>query len=107
MTPIGIAMELKPGCYDEYKRRHDELWPEMAEVMSANNINMAIYRFNEYLFVYGNAPSQESWDNVGNHSVTPRWNEYMAEVLKTDDEGNIIVHSLPQAFEFGAFKNEA
>ena len=79
----------------------------MAEVMSANNINMAIYRFNEYLFVYGNAPSQESWDNVANHSVTPRWNEYMAEVLKTDDEGNIIVHPLPQAFEFGAFKNEA
>lgn len=31
MRSVSMAMELKPGCYEEYKKRHDELWPELAE----------------------------------------------------------------------------
>ena len=27
------VMRLKPGCEDEYKKRHDDLWPEMAEAL--------------------------------------------------------------------------
>ena len=51
---------------------------------------MVIFRFRDYLFVYGTAPSQEAWDAVEKHPVTPRWNEYMAEALETDENGEII-----------------
>ena len=30
MTRIANIMYVFEGCNDEYKRRHDELWPEMA-----------------------------------------------------------------------------
>ena len=104
MVSVGMVLVLKPGCYDEYKKRHDELWPELAAVMRQNRIDMVIYRFQELLFVYGVAPSQEAWDTVENHPTTPRWNEYMAEVLKSDEKGELIVHDLPQAFSFGNLK---
>ena len=101
MISVGMVLELKVGCYDEYKKRHDELWPDLAEVMTKNGIDMVIYRHEHFLFVYGVAPSQKAWDAVENDPVTPRWNEYMAEVLKVDDNGELIVHNLPQAFSFG------
>ncbi len=101
MIPVGEALKLRPGCYEEYKRRHDELWPELAEVMRENGINMVIYRFGDTLFVYGTAPSQEAWARVERHPVTPRWNAFMAEVLETDEKGDPIVHQLDQAFRFG------
>ena len=104
MISVGMALELKPGCYDEYKKRHDELCPELAAVMSQNRIDMVIYRFDDLLFVYGTAPSQEAWDAVENDPVTPRWNEHMAEVLKSDEKGELIVYDLPQAFCFGNLK---
>ncbi len=104
MVSVGMVLELKPGCYDEYKKRHDELWPELAAVMRQNRIDMVIYRFQDLLFVYGTAPSQEAWDAVEHDSATPRWNEYMAEVLKSDEKGELIVHDLPQAFAFGNLK---
>lgn len=106
MNSDGMVMELKPGCYEEYKRRHDDLWPELADVMASFNINMVIYRFGEHLFVYGTAPSGEAWAQLNEHRVTPRCNAHMAEVLETDESGQIIVQSLPEAFAFGEFRQD-
>jgi len=36
MYTIGLALTLRPGKYDGYKRAHDELWPELAEGMRAD-----------------------------------------------------------------------
>jgi len=106
MNSVGLVMELKPGCYEEYKRRHDDLWPELSHAMTSFNINMVIYRFGEHLFVHGTAPSGDAWTQLNEHPVTPRWNAYMAEVLKTDESGQIIFQSLPQAFAFGEFRKD-
>ena len=58
MHTVGTAMRLKPDCYDEYKRRHDELWPELAKIMDDNGVSMAIYRHGEELFLFGTAASR-------------------------------------------------
>lgn len=107
MIPVGMALKLRPGCYDKYKKRHDDLWPELADVMRDNGINMVIYPFEDTLFIYGTAPSEEAWARVEAHPVTPRWNAYMAEVLQTDASGTIINHTLPEAFVFGAFDHRS
>ena len=103
MKIMGLVLKLRPGCYDEYKKRHDNLWPEMAEAMRANGIYSAIFRFEEYLFVYQTAPSEEAWQRMGSDPVTPRWNKHMTEVLETNEKGEVIVFDLPLAFEFGVF----
>ena len=38
MTSHAFKMQLKPGVIDEYRRRHDEIWPELAEAISAAGI---------------------------------------------------------------------
>ncbi|MEO0831130.1 MAG: L-rhamnose mutarotase, partial [Pseudomonadota bacterium] len=30
MEKFAFKMHLNPGCKDEYKRRHDEIWPELS-----------------------------------------------------------------------------
>lgn len=104
MKSVGLALKLRPGCYDEYKKRHDELWPDLAEAMKKRGISMVIYRHEETLFVYGTGPSQKEWDELGADPVTPRWNKYMSEVLQTDARGALIFISLPQAFKFGSLE---
>ncbi|MCI0626914.1 MAG: L-rhamnose mutarotase [Acidobacteria bacterium] len=83
MNSIGLALKLRPDCYEEYKRRHDELWPELAEILRANGISMVIYRLEDFLFVHETAPSEESWTRLNEHPVTTRaGNKYMPEVLE-------------------------
>src|SRR5437762_7331508 len=38
MTTHAFRMQLKPGVVEEYRRRHDEIWPELAEAISAAGI---------------------------------------------------------------------
>jgi L-rhamnose mutarotase len=103
MNHIGKAMRLKPGCSEEYKRRHDELWPEMVERMNALEISMVIYQLGDILFVHGAAPTADAWKAMAADPITPRWNQYMAEVLETDENGEIVFHELSLAFSFGKY----
>jgi len=103
MISIGLALKLRPGCYAEYKRRHDELWPELADLLHQEGISMVIYQLGDHLFVHETGPSDEAFDRVSRHPVSARWNVNMAEVLETDSTGNLILQKLPLAFAFGDF----
>ena len=106
MYSIGMAMTLRPGAYDEYKKAHDELWPEIADSMSNNEVSMAIYKFNENLIIHAVAPTEESWNKSRNVPILEKWFEYMSTLLVTDDSGDIIFDDLPEAFSFGIFKGD-
>ncbi len=103
MYSMAMTFALKPGCYAEYKKAHDELWPEIAEAMRANEINMVIHVYDNRLFLYATAPSQEHFErsNVGEKAAS--WQEYMATLMVTDEDGSTVVEPLKEAFVFGAF----
>ena len=33
MNRIAFKMKLKQGCVEEYKKRHDEIWPELKQLL--------------------------------------------------------------------------
>ena len=103
MYSFGMVMKLRPGCYDEYKKAHDELWPSLAEGMRANQVSMAIYRFGDRLFLHAVAPNEADWLASRKDPELDRWHEYMSTLLETDDDGNIQFESLSEAFSFGMF----
>jgi L-rhamnose mutarotase len=104
MKSVGLVLKLRSGCYEEYKKRHDELWPEMVSAMTSNGVASIIYRHGELLFVHEQAPSEEAFRKMGDHPVTAGWNRHMAEVLETDSQGQPLYLTLPLAFSFGVFK---
>jgi L-rhamnose mutarotase len=103
MYTIGLALTLRPGAFDGYKRAHDDLWPELAEGMRANEVSMAIYRDGDRLFVFAAAPSEAHWDRSREDPILSRWDQQMAEFLETDKQGRLAFSLLPKAFGFGAF----
>ena len=104
MYSIGLAMTLRPGAYAEYKKAHDELWPEIADSMSDNDVSMAIYRFGENLVIHAVAPTEADWNKSRDVPILEKWFEYMSTLLATNQEGEIIFEDLPEAFAFGIFK---
>ena len=106
MYSIGLAMTLRSGAYAEYKKAHDELWPEIADSMSDHDVSMAIYRFGENLIIHAVAPTEEDWNKSRDVPILEKWFEYMATLLETDENGEIIFEDLPEAFAFGVFKGD-
>jgi L-rhamnose mutarotase len=103
MFTIAFAMTLRPGAYEQYKLAHDQLWPELAAGMRKNQIGMAIYRDGDRLFLFAAAPTREHWERSRNDPVLARWDARIAQLVETDDQGQIAFRALPKAFGFGEF----
>ncbi len=78
---------IRKGMEAEYKRRHDELWPEMKELLKAAGIrNYSIWSDGEAVFGYyecekGVAHAEQA---QARSPVVDRWNEHMKDVLELD-----------------------
>ena len=78
---------IKPGMREEYKRRHDEIWPEMVDLLHAAGIrNYTIWSDGDVLFGYyecekGIAFAEQA---QAGSPIVNRWNEYMQDVLELE-----------------------
>ncbi len=104
MYSTGQTFKLKPGFYADYKKAHDDLWPQMVEAFQANQVNMVIHHHHDRLYMYATAPSKEHFERVHAGAGAKRWLCYMATMMETDEQGNSIVEQMDLAFSFGAFK---
>jgi L-rhamnose mutarotase len=106
MYTTGMTFKLKPGCYAEYKKAHDELWPGIAAQVKGEGVHMIIYEYEDRLFLHAEAPSKEHFERGQLGEETARWHAYMAKLMATDSAGESIVEDLEVAFVFGRYANE-
>ena len=95
------------GDIAEYKRRHDEIWPEMKQVLDEAGIrNYSIWNVNDTLFGYYECIwGKEYASYVQGHSpVIERWNEYMADILELEMEDDGGQKQLVEVFRFNGLE---
>lgn len=101
---VASVMTLYPGCEAEYRRRHDELWPELAQHLSDAGISdYYIFLEPESLKLFAVFEADERFDPqfVRNHPAMRRWWDFMADIMETQSDSN-EPHALPltEVFRF-------
>jgi len=104
MFERAYALTVRKGCYEAYKKSHDELWQGVADILDQNNISMIIYYYEPTLFLYQVAPDEQSFKNYESTDINLKWNTYMAEYLETNPDGSIKIDPVSEAFMWGIFK---
>ena len=72
------------GKLEEYKKRHDEIWPELVEVLKNAGIsNYTIWQVGNDLFGYYECEKGVEYAAKvqADSPVVDRWNEYMKDVM--------------------------
>jgi L-rhamnose mutarotase len=86
MASHAWVLGVRPGYEDEYKKRHDELWPEMDAALRASGIrNYHIFRHGLTLFGYfetDDLPATIACLKAD--PVNRRWSEHMADIMVID-----------------------
>ncbi len=82
---------LLDGKLEEYKKRHDEIWPEMLEVLKASGIvNYSIWNVGNELFGYYEClyGAEFAAKVQAESPVVDKWNDYMKDVMimETDSD---------------------
>ena len=76
---------IKPGKQEEYKRRHDEIWPEMVELLKRAGIrNYTIWSDGNVLFGYYECEKgiEFAEKTQASSPIVNKWNVYMDDVLE-------------------------
>jgi L-rhamnose mutarotase len=84
---LACRMKLKPGVTEEYRRRHDELWPELAAALRDAGIHdYSIFLDEEtlHLFAVLKLRADHKRHELPRHPVMRRWWDYMADLMETE-----------------------
>ena len=86
MAQYAWILGVRPGYEDEYKKRHDEIWPEMISELKAAGIqNYSIFRHGLDLIGYfecDDLPQAVSY--LSNSETNRKWSEYMTPIMKIE-----------------------
>ena len=101
MQTVAFKMKLNPGLAGEYKKRHDEIWPELKKLLKDNGISdYSIFLDEEtnILFAVQKQDGNGSSQDLGSTEIVKKWWAYMAEVMETNPDNSPVSVPLQQVF---------
>jgi L-rhamnose mutarotase len=84
---IGHLWRVRPGCADEYVRRHRVIWPELEALLEDAGVrSYSIYLHGELVFSHMEVDDYAAMvERVASDPVAARWEEQFADILEYPD----------------------
>lgn len=101
MQRHAFKMRLNKGMEAEYTRRHDEIWPELVDLLheaGITNYSIHLDRETNILFGYLERRDDHTMDDLPNHPVMKRWWAYMGDIMATNPDGSPVAIPLAETF---------
>ena len=97
----GFKMKLHAGMEAEYERRHNALWPEMADMIheyGGRNYSIFLDRETNVLFGYIEIESEEKWARSADTAICRKWWDYMADIMDVNPDNSPVSVDLVKVF---------
>ena len=94
-------MKLHTGEEAEYKKRHDEIWPELKQLLAATGISdYSIFLDEETNALFGvmKVNAETDLDELPQHPVMKRWWDHMKDIMETNPDNSPVSIPLKHVF---------
>jgi len=101
MKRYAFKMKLKPGFKDEYKKRHDEIWPELKKLLLDAGIrDYSIFLDEETntLFAVQKVIGISGSQDLGQTDIVQKWWAHMADIMETNPDNSPVSIPLMEVF---------
>ena len=101
MEKYAFKMKLNLGMEAEYRKRHDEIWPELVALLKDAGISdYSIHLDPETDILFGVLWRQDGhkMDDLPNHPVMRKWWAHMADVMATKPDNEPVATPLTTVF---------
>ena len=101
MTRVAFTMKLKPGKIEEYKKRHDEIWPELRDLLKENGISdysIFVDEKTNVLFAVQKNSGEGDSQSLGENPIVQKWWTYMADIMDTNPDSSPVSIPLKEVF---------
>jgi L-rhamnose mutarotase len=101
MQRLAFKMKLNPDQKENYIKRHNELWPDLKQLLKDNGVSEYSIFFDEEthtLFAFqkvsGNGGSQE----LANNEIVKKWWDFMADIMEVNLDNSPVSTPLEEVF---------
>jgi L-rhamnose mutarotase len=102
MKKVAFKMKLFPGKKDEYIRRHEEIWPELMQLLKDNGISdYSIYLDEETNILFAVQMVDESAmssQDLGQNPIVQKWWEQNVDIMETNPDNSPVSIPLTEVF---------
>ena len=97
----AFRMQLHPGMKDEYRRRHDEIWPELVDLLHRAGVSdYSIWLDEETGALFGilTRTDDHGMAALPLDPVMQRWWAHMADIMQTNPDNSPVDVTLTRVF---------
>ena len=101
MKRVAFTMKLHNGQLSEYKKRHDEIWPELVSLLKESGIsNYSIFLNEEDNTLFGVLESSDETarENLANSPIMKKWWVYMKDIMDSNPDHSPVSTPLKEVF---------
>tara|TARA_Y100001933_G_C18686565_1_gene433221 strand:- start:58 stop:396 length:339 start_codon:yes stop_codon:yes gene_type:complete len=101
LEKIAFTMSLKPGFKSEYKKRHDEIWPELLSLLRETGIrdySIFLDEENNVLFAVLYRLKNHKMSELPNDNIMKKWWRFMGDIMVTNKDNSPKVIDLKLMF---------
>jgi L-rhamnose mutarotase len=101
MARVAFKMQLFAGKKEEYKKRHDEIWPELVALLKETGISEYSIFLDETtnsLFGVLKAEDPALLNNLPSHAVMQKWWKYMGDIMESNADNSPVSVPLEEVF---------
>jgi len=94
-------MKIYEGMADEYEKRHNELWPQMQDIIheyGGKNYTIFLDKETNVLFGYIEIEDPEKWEKAADTAVNRKWWDFMADIMETNPDNSPVAADLKMVF---------
>ena len=89
MIRKAFLIQVKEGMAEEYQRRHNPIWPELAEIFKEHGIKKFSIHLHEptgFLFGYMEVETEEGYNAIGEYDICKKWWKHNTEILVCEND---------------------
>ena len=101
MERLAFKMYLNEGQKEEYRKRHNELWPELRQLLKGAGVSeYSIFLDEEtsILFAFQKVSGDGGSQDLGQTEIVKKWWAFMADVMKTNPDNSPVSVPLEELF---------
>lgn len=101
MQRLAFTMKMFPGYAEEYKRRHDTIWPRLVTLLKDAGIQdytIFLDKATNTLFATLTINDPLKLDELPNHPIMQEWWAYMKDIMETNADNSPVSIPLQQVF---------
>jgi L-rhamnose mutarotase len=101
MQRLAFKMKLKKGQKEAYKKRHNELWPELKALLKANGISEYSIFFDDEtstLFAFQKVSGESGSQDLANNAIVKKWWNFMADIMEVNPDNSPVSIPLEEVF---------